>query len=131
MTSRLFVLEQLKNELDKQLAAARIISKSKNSASTASPYSRDEQHAGNDEDDDDFDYNSPADMMNLREDLKDNPNECAFLSSKQTTCLTNAQAYSLLKNRTDLLRISKTIKKKLHKPNEHVCTSIDLSKCCS
>ncbi|CAF1168574.1 unnamed protein product [Adineta ricciae] len=128
LTSRLFVLEQLKNELDKQLAAARIISKSKNFASTASPYSRDEQHAGNDDDDDDFDYNSPADMMNLREDLRDNPNECAFLSSKQTTCLTNAQAYSLLKNRTDLLKISKAIKKELHKPNEHMCTSIDLNR---
>lgn len=32
-----------------------------------------------------------------------------------------------MNNATDFLRISKTIEAKLHKPNEHMCTSIDLS----
>jgi hypothetical protein len=42
-------------------------------------------------------------------------------------CLTNRGVYGLLSNQSDLMKVSKTIEKQLNRPNEHMCTSIDLS----
>ncbi len=118
LTSRLFVLGNVKNELDKQLAAAKIINKSKPSSATKLPFTE--------EDEDDFDDDS-INLTHLLEDLRNSPNECAFPSLSQNKCLSNKQVYELIKNQSDLMKISKAIEQKLHKPNEHMCTSIDLS----
>lgn len=83
----------------------------------------DDEVDGDDDGDDANDFNLDL----LLEDLRMNPNECAFLSTKQKTCLTNKEVYRLLKNRSDLFLTSDTIEKNLNKPNEHTCTSIELS----
>jgi hypothetical protein len=115
----------VKIELDKQLAAARIINKSQLLLATKLPLSRNQIDTEDDEDD--FDHDDTITMTNLLDDLAHSPNDCAFPSSTQTKCLTNNQVYRLIKNKSDLMKISKTIDKQLHKPNEHMCTSIDLS----
>lgn len=80
------------------------------------------------EDDDiESDYDETLSEPDLQEDLKSNPNGCAYGSPNQRNCITNQQVYNLLSNQTDFLKISKTIELQLQKPNEHMCTSIDLS----
>ena len=79
------------------------------------------------EDEIDFDYDNIINKEDLLEDLKYNPNGCAFRSLSHKKCLTNQQVYGLLKNQSNFLQISATIEEQLHKPNEHMCTFIDLS----
>lgn len=125
----MFVLEKIKNELDKQLATARIINKSKLSSATNSPLIINQIDTENEEDDNDFEDDYDLNLANLLEDLRYNPDECAFPSSRQNQCLTNKQVYKLLYNKSDLMKTSQTIERQLQKPNEHMCTSIDLSTC--
>ncbi len=77
----------------------------------------------------DEDYEDSIIESNLLEDLKTNPESCAFLSSNENKCLTNEQVYKLLNNQSDLIKFSKTIEQQINKPNEQMCTSIDLSLC--
>jgi hypothetical protein len=123
---RLFVLEKIKNEVDRQLAAATIINKSKIFSGPKSPLLTNPEEE-DEEDDNDFEYEDYLNLTNLLEDLTNNPNECAFPSSRQNQCLTNQQVYKLLHNKIDLMKTSKLIEQQLHKPNEQICTSIDLS----
>ncbi len=125
LTSRLFVLGNVKNELDKQLAAAKIINKSKLLSATKLPVSSNQ--IDTQEDEEDFGDDDSINLTYLLEDLRNNPNDCAFPSLSQNKCLSNKQVYELIKNQSDLMKISKAIEQKLHKPNEHMCTSIDLS----
>jgi hypothetical protein len=74
--------------------------------STKSPLIRNQIDQDEDEDEDDFDYAENLNIKNLLEDLNNNPDDCAFPSSFQNKCLTNGEVY---------------------KPNEHMCTAIDLS----
>ncbi|CAF0835282.1 unnamed protein product [Rotaria sordida] len=135
LTSRLFVLEKIRNKLVEQLAAAKISNKSKISLTTKSSLlinqinkNHEEQEGEIDDDDDDSDYDVPLNEIELKVDLVSNPNACAFVPSSRSQCLTNQQVYTLLHNTTDLMKISKTIEEQLYKPNEHMCTSIDLNR---
>ena len=110
------------------MAAARIIKEKRPSAAANSPYLNNTL-AVDEDDTDDFDDEDPISMQNLLEDLWNGPDDCAFSSSSQSQCLSNRQVYALLSNRTDLMRTSKAIEKQLRKPDEHVCTSVDLSTC--
>jgi hypothetical protein len=95
--------------------------------STKSPLIRNQIDQDEDEDEDDFDYAENLNIKNLLEDLNNNPDDCAFPSSFQNKCLTNGEVYGLLKNRSDLMKLPRTIEQQLYKPNEHMCTAIDLS----
>ncbi|CAF3371762.1 unnamed protein product [Rotaria sp. Silwood1] len=128
LTSRLFVLEKLKNKLDQQLAAAKISNKSKTLLSTQPPSLYNQTNKKHEEEEDDFDYEDSLNEIDLKLDLLANPNGCAFVSPRQNKCLTNQQVYTLLSNTSDFMKISKTIEEKLYKPNEHMCTSIDLNR---
>ena len=125
LTSRLFVLEKFKQELDRQLAAARIINKNKISSINKLPNN---QYDASGDDDDDYLSEEDLNPQNFIEDFVNNPDECAFPSSRQTRCLTNREVFRLMNNRSDLLKTSRTIERNLFKPNEQMCTSIDLSK---
>ena len=121
MTSRLFVLERVKKELDRQLTLA----KSSNLLTTTISPAYDDENEENvdddeEEDTDDFD-------VNFLEDLKADPDKCAFQSVNQQKCLTNSDVYRLLYNQSDLLKLSKAIENQIHPSNEAICTSIDLS----
>ena len=115
-------MEKLKNELNRQLAAARIINKNE-----VSSLSNQSDHDEGDGEEEDFLSEEDFNLQHLFEDFRSNPDACAFPSSKQRKCLTNRQVFRLLNNRSDLLKTSRTIEQKLSKPNEHMCTSIDLS----
>ncbi|CAF0737563.1 unnamed protein product [Adineta steineri] len=128
LTSRLFVLEKIKNELDRQMAAARLTSKSNILSVTQQNISSNQFDNDDEEEDDDSDYDKPSSIATFLEDYKIYQNDCAFKSASQTKCLSNKQVSRLLKNRRDFMKISKTIEKQLHKPNEHMCTSIDLNR---
>lgn len=128
LTSRLFVLEKLKQELDRQLAAARIINKNKISSSINNKLPLSVNNAYDDDDDDDYLSEEDLTPQNFLEDFTNNLDECAFPSSRQTRCLTNQQVFRLMNNRSDLLKTSRIIEQNLFKPNEQMCTSIDLSK---
>ncbi|CAF2450277.1 unnamed protein product [Rotaria sp. Silwood2] len=128
LTSRLYVLEKLKNKLDQQLATAKINNKSKIPLSTKSPLSSSPMNKKYEEEEDESDYDDNLNEIDLKLDLISNPNGCVFVSSSQNKCLTNQQVYSLLSNKTDLMKISKPIEEQLYKPNEHMCTSIDLNR---
>lgn len=119
-------MEKFKQELDRQLAAARIINKNKISSINKLPLSTNDDSG----EDDDDDYLSEEDLnpRNFIEDFANNPDECAFPSSRQTRCLTNREVFRLMNNRSDLLKTSRTIERNLFKPHEQSCTSIDLSK---
>jgi len=57
-----------------------------------------------------------------------NPDSCAFLSNNNNDkCLTNAEVYKYLYNKSDLMKLSKSIEQQINKPNEQICTSIALS----
>jgi hypothetical protein len=49
------------------------------------------------------------------------------VSTNDEKCLTNEQVYNLLNNQIDLMKFSKPIEQQINKPNEQICTSIDLS----
>jgi hypothetical protein len=110
-------LEQVKNEIDRQLAAARVISKSNVSVST--PIEEEEE----DDDDDDEQLN----VASLLEDLTINSDQCAFPSTNEQRCLSNKQVYRLINNHSELIKVSRNIEQQLFKPHERMCTSIDLS----
>jgi hypothetical protein len=124
LTSRLFVLEQVKKELDKQMAAAKLLNKnnilSARTTTTSSLLLKEEE-------DEDLDYDDHLIESNLLEDLQTNPDACAILSNNENQCLTNEQVYNLLKNRSDLMKFPKLIEQQIIKPNEQICTSIGLS----
>ncbi|CAF0882361.1 unnamed protein product [Adineta steineri] len=124
LTSRLFVLERVKNELDKQIASAKITNKTK----TSSTPSSNNNNNDDDDDDDDLDYEDNINESILLEDYKTNLNSCAFLSNNDDKCLTNEQVYKLLNNKSDLIKFSKIIEHQINKPNEQMCTSIDLNR---
>ncbi|CAF4946392.1 unnamed protein product [Rotaria sp. Silwood1] len=119
LTSKLFVLERVKNELDKQMLAAKVVDNKKVSSSLN--INKEE------EEDEDADYDDNLNESYLLEDLRNSLDSCAFLSSDQNKCLTNKQVYELLHNQSDLIRFSKTIEQQMNKPHEQICTSIDLS----
>lgn len=125
-------MEKIKQELDRQLAAARIINKNKlSSIDNQFDHRKDDRILPTtDEEDEDDDYLSDEDLnpKYFIEDFQNNPDECAFPSSRQNQCLTNRDVFRLLNNRSDLLKTSRTIEQKLVKPDEPMCTSIDLSK---
>jgi len=122
LTSRLFVLERVKNELDKQIKIAKLLNKPNISTTTISPLLLLE-----DDEDEDPDYEDNLTESYLLEDLKANPDSCAFLLNNEKNCLTNEQVYQLLNNRSDLMKFSKSIEQQIIKPTEQICTSIDLS----
>jgi hypothetical protein len=126
LTSRLFVLERVKNELEKQLATAKLADKKKR-PSTTTTLSSSILNKNDAEDDEVLDYEDNLAESHLLEDLKSNPDSCAFLSSNEYKCLTNEQVYHLINNQSDLMKIPKPIEQQIHKPNEQMCTSIDLS----
>ena len=128
MTSRLFVLEKVKNEVDRQLAAAKIINKSKVSVSTRSPLLAD-RSSEIDEEENERDYDEQVTVGSLLEDLTINPDQCTFPSTDHHRCLSNRQVYQLINNHSELMKVSRTIEGQLYKPHEHMCTSIDLSEC--
>lgn len=113
----------MNNEVLRQLAAARVISQGKVSVSTRSPFLTDEI-----EDDTDREYDEQLTVAGLLEDLTINPDQCAFPSSSQQRCLSNKQVYQLINNHTELMKVSRNIEQQLFKPNEHMCTSIDLNR---
>ncbi|CAF3558272.1 unnamed protein product [Rotaria sp. Silwood1] len=120
LTSKLFVLERVKNELDKQMLAAKVVDNKKVSSSLN--INKEE------EEDEDADYDDNLNESYLLEDLRNSLDSCAFLSSDQNKCLTNKQVYELLHNQSDLIRFSKTIEQQMNKPHEQICTSIDLNR---
>jgi hypothetical protein len=115
----------VKNELDQQIAAMQLIQKKKSAPTTLLPLSNDETIDDDDDDDDDSDT---LNVAHLREDLINSLDACAFSSSNENKCLTNEQVYRLLNNQSDLIQFSKTIEQQLNKPDERMCTSIDLSR---
>ncbi|CAF2034049.1 unnamed protein product [Rotaria magnacalcarata] len=128
LTSRLFVLEKIKAKLDQQLATAKIINQGKESLSKSSPAFTNQINGKYQEDDDDFEDDDSLNQKDLEEDLRANPYGCAFQSLSQNQCLNNLEVYELLNNGTDFLKTSKVIQSQLYKPNEHMCTSIDLNR---
>ena len=115
----------MKNEVDRQLAAAKvIINKSKSSLSTKAPLLINDIDPFDEEQDDDEESIS---VENFLEDFYNNPHDCAFPSSTTHQCVTNEQVYQMIHNRSDLMKVSTSIEQQLHKPHEHICTSIDLS----
>lgn len=114
------MLERVKNELDKQIAAAKLLDK-KVISSTPLNVSKEEE-------DEDLDYDDNLSESYLKEDYQSSFNSCAFISSNEKQCLTNSQVYNLLKKKSDLIKFSKTIEQQINIPNEQMCTSIDLSK---
>lgn len=117
----------MKKELDRQLAEANFARERSISSSTLSSETNvDEEEEEEDEDDEE----DTIEESNLREDLVNKPDDCAFTSSYQKKCLSNQQVYHLLNNRSDLIKVSKSIQYQINKPNEQMCTSIDLSKHC-
>jgi hypothetical protein len=123
LTSRLFVLERVKKELEKQIAANKLLNKNNLTTTTISSIVSDE------DEDEDPDYDDNLLESNFLEDLKINPTSCAFLSNDDSKCLTNEQVYNLLNNRSDLMKLTKPIEQQINKPNERTCASIDLSSC--
>ena len=123
LTSRLFVLERVKKELEKQIATTKLLKKTNLTLTTTTPSSI----LSEDEEEDDHDYDDNLLESNFLEDLKINPTACAFLSNDETKCLTNEQVYGILNNRSDLMKLPKSIEQQINKPNEQTCTSIDLS----
>lgn len=129
MTSRLFVLDQVKKQIEQQLIEAKVFA-TKNrhsSTSTDSPSYVDPDDENIDRDDDDDEENS-IDFKSLFEEFNANSNECAFPSINSSQCLTNRHVYQFIDNQSDFMKISKKIEDELHKSNERMCTSIDLSK---
>ncbi len=110
----------MKKELDKQIATAKLLNKTKIPLTTTSSLLLNDDEE--EEDDDDNLIES-----NLLEDLKTNPDSCAFLPTNENKCLTNERVYQLLNNRSDLMKFSKSIEHQINKPNEQICTSIALS----
>jgi len=123
LTSRLFVLERVKKELDKQIASAKSLSKRNLSSTISTTISS----LLNEDEDEDLDYEDILTESNLIEDLKTNPDSCAYLSNNEDKCLTNEQVYKYLYNKSDLMKFSKSIEQQINKPNEQICTSIALS----
>ena len=112
----------MKKELDRQLAATRLLKKANLSFTTTSSYlAKDEQE------EEEEDYEDSLLESTLLEDLKTDPTVCAFLSNDDGKCLTNEQVYHLINDRSDLMKFPKSIEQQINKPNEQVCTSIDLS----
>ena len=110
------------------MAAARIISKSKSPPSMPSPLVNSYAHVDDEQDEFDRDYEENLTVKALVEDLAINRDGCAFPSINDHRCFSNKQVYGLMKNRSDLMKTSRSIEQQLYKPNEHMCTSIDLSK---
>ena len=121
------MLGKIKNELDRQMAAARIISKSKISQLTASSLANSYAHGDDEQDEFDRDYEENLTVKALLEDLTSNQDRCAFPSVNDNQCFSNKQVYGLVNNRSDLMKISRSIEQQLYKPNEQMCTSIHLS----
>jgi hypothetical protein len=129
-------LQEVKNELDQQLAAANLIDNGRTARPTRSPLPVNNKNnhvggGGGDDDDEeneiDRNYEETLTVDSLLEDLTVSPDECAFPSINQNKCLTNRQVYRLINNRTDLMKVSRDIEQQLYKSNEQMCTSIDLS----
>lgn len=118
----------MKKELERQIAATKLQSKANISSSTSTRSSFLSKPDDEDNDDDDSDYEDTLLESDFYDDLKSNANTCAFSSSNDQQCLTNTQVYRLIDNRSDFLRFSKQIEQKISKPNEQVCTSIDLNR---
>lgn len=128
LTSRLFVLERVKKELDRQFEEAKLAQRKKNPSTTT--ISSSFVNANQNDYDDDENENEDEEIINefnFRKDLLDNLDSCAFTSINQKECLTNEQVYQLLNNQSDLVKFSKTIEYQLYKPDEQMCTTIDLS----
>ena len=127
LTSRLFVFGKIKDEIDRQLEVARGFSKSRVVSSTKTPSLIDPIELNQDQIENDFDYEDDQSFSTLFEDLTHNPDGCVFSSKRQKKCFSNRQVYRLIDNRSDLMKISKNIQQQLYRPDEQMCTSIDLS----
>lgn len=130
LTSRLFVLERVKKELERQIAATKLQNKRNLSSLTTTTTTTTflGKQDAEDNDDDDSDYDDNFLESDFIDDLKSNANTCAFSSNNDQDCLSNTQVYRLIDNRSDFLRFSKQIEQKISKPNEQSCTSIDLNR---
>jgi hypothetical protein len=128
LTSRLFILDQMKNEIDRQMAMARTINKQKLSLSTRSPLLNRFVETDDEEQESERDYEENLTVSSLLEDLINNPDGCAFPAVNQNRCLSNRQVYQLLDNHIELMKVSHKIEEQLYKPNEQMCTSIELSR---
>ena len=117
----------MKKELERQIATAKLL-QNKNISITTTIQSSFLPKQPLDEEEDDLDYDENLLESDFYEDFKLNSNACAFSSSNDQQCLTNVQVYQLINNQSDLLRLSKTIEQKIYKPNEQICTSIDLNR---
>ena len=122
LTSRLFVLERVKNEIDRQMLVAKTSGKRPVSSTTIPSTPNDD---GLEEEDPDYD--DELSESNLRQDLTNDPTSCAFPTKSDSQCVTNEQTYRLLNNHSDLMKLPKNIEQQLKKPNEQMCTFIDLS----
>ena len=124
------MLAEVKNEIERQLIAAKVIV-NKHRASPSSTVASDSlsyvDPADDDEQDDERNGDDPFDLKTLLDDFDANANECAFPAKNSTRCLTNERVFQLIDKRTDLMKLSKSIEQELHKPNERICSSIDLS----
>ncbi|MCC6581972.1 MAG: hypothetical protein IT440_16195, partial [Phycisphaeraceae bacterium] len=120
---------QVKNEIEQQLIAAKVIGNDHSvRSSTSSPQSLNFVDPIYDEGDDERDDDDSLDIQTFLDDFYANSNECAFPSKSSNQCLTNQRVYQLIRNQSDFIQISKSIEEQLHKPNEHMCTSIDLNR---
>ena len=123
LTSRLFILERVKQELDRQISQAKLNQQDKLSTTPSFEINKN----SHDEEQDDDQDEELLDESILFEDLINNPDSCAFPTTIEKTCLTNQQVYNSLNNQSVLIQFSKSIEQQLNKPNEQRCTSIDLS----
>ena len=127
LTSRLFVLSHVKNEIERQLIEAKVIVNKDRVSSTVGPDSLSYVDPEDENDEDDEQDDGSFDVKTLREDFDANTNECAFSTTNSSRCLTNGDVFQLIDNRSDLMKVSKSIEQQIHKANEQICTSIDLS----
>lgn len=112
----------MKKELDRQLLEAKLARLTRiSSTSSVGPPPLEQI---DDEGDDDEDMYNESD---LQEDLINNADTCAFPSTSEEPCLSNKQVYHLLNNRSDLFQFAKGVEQQLKKPQEQMCTGIDLS----
>ncbi|CAF1439929.1 unnamed protein product, partial [Didymodactylos carnosus] len=124
LTSRLFVLERLHKELQGQMSKSNSETVETSTIRPIPPY-----------DDDDYDdvveENDGTKLIeNLKNDLVNNRQGCAYTTisgQKLSSCLSNEQVFSLLKDEIDLFTLSRPIQQKLFNSHQ-MCTSINLNR---
>lgn len=130
LTSRLFVLEKIRNEIFRQIETLRNL-KNRNSGPTDSLPIDD---VSNEFDDEEFeserDFEANLTVNALLVDFRNAPNECFMRKGAQGKCVTNKKIYKMIDNRSDLMVLPREVEEKVLRRNGRMCTSIDLSEFC-